>query len=139
MKLLYFWFFSNLVIAQDSLFWFNTTDVIDSIPESPKVIDKIFIKSQFKNLDRMKLNTLSDAKGFRLQIYESSSVEEANKKILKFKKALTDSIYMSFEAPFYKVRYGNYSTREQAEIEKKNILSKGYKSVWIVKSNIHLK
>ena len=139
MKLLYFWFFSNLVIAQDSLFWFNTTDVIDSIPESPKVIDKIFIKSQFKNLDRMKLNTLSDAKGFRLQIYESSSVEEANKKILKFKKALTDSVYMSFEAPFYKVRYGNYSTREQAEIEKKNMLRKGFKSVWIVKSNIHLK
>ena len=139
MKLLYFWFFSNLVIAQDSLFWFNTTDVIDSIPDSPKVIDKIFIKSQFKNLDRMKLNTLSDAKGFRLQIYETSSVEEANKKILKFKKALRDSIYMSFEAPFYKVRYGNYSTREQAEIEKKNMLRKGFKSVWIVKSNIHLK
>ena len=139
MKLLYFWFFSNLVIAQDSLFWFNTTDVIDSIPDSPKVIDKVFIKSQFKNLDRMKLNTLSDAKGFRLQIYETSSVEEANKKILKFKKALRDSIYMSFEAPFYKVRYGNYSTREQAEIEKKNMLRKGFKSVWIVKSNIHLK
>ncbi|MBT5782767.1 MAG: SPOR domain-containing protein [Candidatus Marinimicrobia bacterium] len=139
MKLFYFWFFLNFVTAQDSLFWFNTTDVIDSIPDSPKVIDKIFIKSQFKNLDRMKLNTLSDAKGFRLQIYETSSVEEANKKILKFKKALRDSIYMSFEAPFYKVRYGNYSTREQAEIEKKNILSKGYKSVWIVKSNIHLK
>ena len=139
MKLFYFWFFLNFVTAQDSLFWFNTTDVIDSIPESPKVIDKVFIKSQFKNLDRMKLNTLSDAKGFRLQIYETSSVEEANKKILKFKKALRDSIYMSFEAPFYKVRYGNYSTREQAEIEKKNILSKGYKSVWIVKSNIHLK
>ena len=139
MKLFYFWFFLNFVTAQDSLFWFNTTDVIDSIPDSPKVIDKVFIKSQFKNLDRMKLNTLSDAKGFRLQIYETSSVEEANKKILKFKKALRDSIYMSFEAPFYKVRYGNYSTREQAEIEKKNILSKGYKSVWIVKSNIHLK
>ena len=139
MKLLYFWFFLNFVIAQDSLFWFNTTDVIDSIPDSPKVIDKVFIKSQFKNLDRMKLNTLSDAKGFRLQIYETSSVEEANKKILKFKKALRDSIYMSFEAPFYKVRYGNYSTREQAEIEKKNMLRKGFKSVWIVKSNIHLK
>ena len=129
MKLFYFWFFLNFVTAQDSLFWFNTTDVIDSIPDSPKVIDKVFIKSQFKNLDRMKLNTLSDAKGFRLQIYESSSVEEANKKILKFKKALTDSVYMSFEAPFYKVRYGNYSTREQAEIEKKNILSKGLKSL----------
>jgi len=139
MKLFYFWFFLNFVTAQDSLFWFNTTDVIDSIPDSPKVIDKVFIKSQFKNLDRMKLNTLSDSKGFRLQIYETSSVEEANKKILKFKKALRDSIYMSFEAPFYKVRYGNYSTREQAEIEKKNMLRKGFKSVWIVKSNIHLK
>ena len=139
MKLFYFWFFLNFVTAQDSLFWFNTTDVIDSIPDSPKVIDKVFIKSQFKNLDRMKLNTLSDAKGFRLQIYETSSVEEANKKILKFKKALRDSIYMSFEAPFYKVRYGNYSTREQAEIEKKNMLRKGFKSVWIIKSNIHLK
>jgi len=139
MKFFYLWFFLNFVTAQDSLFWFNTTDVIDSIPDSPKVIDKVFIKSQFKNLDRMKLNTLSDSKGFRLQIYETSSVEEANKKILKFKKALRDSIYMSFEAPFYKVRYGNYSTREQAEIEKKNMLRKGFKSVWIVKSNIHLK
>ena len=85
MKLFYFWFFLNFVTAQDSLFWFNTTDVIDSIPESPKVIDKIFIKSQFKNLDRMKLNTLSDAKGFRLQIYESSSVEEANKNLNEFR------------------------------------------------------
>ena len=136
MKLFYFLLLFNLSIGQDSLFWFNTTDVIDSIPETPKVMDRIFNKSQLKNLDILKLNILSNIEGFRLQIYETSSVEEANKKISKFKKNLTDSIYMSFEAPFYKVRYGDYPTREQAEIEKKKILRKGYKSVWIVRSNI---
>ena len=136
MKLFYFLLFFNLSIGQDSLFWFNTTDVIDSIPETPKVMDRIFNKSQLKNLDILKLNILSNIEGFRLQIYETSSVEEANQKISKFKKNLTDSIYMSFEAPFYKVRYGDYRTREQAEIEKKKILRKGYKSVWIVRSNI---
>ena len=136
MKLIYFLFFFNLLIGQDSLFWFKTTDVLDSIPETPKVMDRIFNKSQLKNLDLMKLNSSSSIEGFRLQIYETSSVEEANKKIVKFKKILTDSIYMSFEAPFYKIRYGDYPTREQAEIEKKKILRKGYKSVWIVRSNI---
>ena len=30
---------------------------------------------------------------------------------------------MSFEAPFYKIRYGDYPTRERAEIEKKKILN----------------
>ena len=139
MKLFYFLLFFNLSIGQDSLFWFNTTDVIDSIPETPKVMDRIFNKSQLKNLDILKINILSNIEGFRLQIYETSSVEEANKKISKFKKNLTDSIYMSFEAPFYKVRYGDYPTREQAEIEKKKILKKGYKSVWIVRSNIIMK
>ena len=136
MKLIYFLFFFNFSIGQDSLFWFKTTDVLDSIPETPKVMDRIFNKSQLKNLDIMKLNTSSSIEGFRLQIHETSSVEEANKKIKKFKNILTDSIYMSFEAPFYKIRYGDYPTREQAEIEKKKILRKGYKTVWIVRSNI---
>lgn len=139
MKLFYLLFFFNLSIAQDSLFWFNTSNVIDSIPETPKVMDKIFNKSHFRNLDITKLTILSNAEGFRLQIYESSSMEDVNNKILKFKKTLSDSIYISFEAPFYKVRYGDYPTREQAEIARKNISRKGYKSVWIVRSNILLK
>ena len=139
MKLFHLLFFLNLSISQDSLFWFNSTSVIDSIPETPKVMDKIFNKTHFGNLELKKLNILSNAEVFRLQIYESSSVDDVNNKILKFKKTLSDSIYISFEAPFYKVRYGDYPTREQAEIARKNISRLGFKSVWIVRSNILLK
>ena len=43
---------------------------------------------------------------------------------------------MIFEAPLYKIRYGNYITKQQAEDVKKDLRNKGYKNIWIVKSRI---
>lgn len=126
----------NLIFCQDSLYWFDMNNVIDSIPETPKVLDKIFNKTLNKNLSEIKLkpNDLKD--GYRLQIFESSSVSKANKKMEKFKKILGDSLYMSFEAPFYKIQYGNFSNRDEAEQEKKNIARRGFKDIWIIRSRI---
>lgn len=126
----------NFTYCQDSLFWFDMNDVIDSIPQTPKVLDKIFNESQNKNLFEKKLKSKNLKEGFRLQVYETSSVSKANKKIEKLKKILGDSLYLSFEAPFYKIHYGNFSNRDEAEREKKKIARKGYKDIWIVKSRI---
>ena len=43
---------------------------------------------------------------------------------------------MSFEAPFYKIQYGNFSNRDEAEQEKKNIARRGFKDIWIIRSRI---
>ncbi len=126
----------NFIYCQDSLFWFDMNDVLDSIPETPKVLDKIFNESQNKNLLRIKLKSNISKEGYRLQIFESSSVSKVNKKIKKFKKILGDSLYISFDAPFYKIQYGNFSNRDEAEREKKNIANKGFKNVWVIRSRI---
>ena len=127
----------SLLNAQDSLYWFDMSKVRDSIPYTPKVLDKVFGTSQLKILDSLKNIQVSTREGFRLQIFESSSADEANRVLKKFNKSFSDSLYMIFEAPLYKIRYGNYITKQQAEDVKKDLRNKGYKNIWVVKSRIH--
>ena len=126
----------GLLNAQDSLYWFDMSKVRDSIPYTPKVLDKVFGTSQLKILDSLKNIQVSTQEGFRLQIFESSSADEANRVLKKFNKSFSDSLYMIFEAPLYKIRYGNYITKQEAEDVKKDLRNKGYKNIWIVKSRI---
>ena len=126
----------NFCYCQDSLFWYDMSNVIDSIPKTPKVLDKIFNETQNKNLLAIKLKSNNLKEGYRLQIFETSSVEKANRKFKKLKKVLSDSLYISFEAPFYKIRYGNFTSKDDAEREKKNIAKKGFKDIWIIRSRI---
>ena len=126
----------GLLNAQDSLYWFDMSKVRDPIPYTPKVLDKVFGTSQLKILDSLKNIQVSTREGFRLQIFESSSADEANRVLKKFNKIFSDSLYMIFQAPLYKIRYGNYITKQQAEDVKKDLRNKGYKNIWVVKSRI---
>ena len=126
----------GLLNAQDSLYWFDMSKVRDSIPYTPKVLDKVFGTSQLKILDSLKNIQVSTREGFRLQIFESSSADEVNRVLKKFNKSFSDSLYMIFEAPLYKISYGNYITKQEAEDVKKDLRNKGYKNIWVVKSRI---
>ena len=128
--------FNTLLFSQDSLYWFDMSKVRDPIPSSPKVLDKVFGISQLNVLDSIKNARVSTREGFRLQIYESSAAEQANKIFKKYEKALSDSLYIIFEVPLYKIHYGNFITKSEAEVAKKSLKSKGYKNIWIVKSRI---
>lgn len=125
-----------LLFSQDSLYWFDMSKVRDPIPSSPKVLDKVFGISQLNVLDSIKNARVSTREGFRLQIYESSAAEQANKIFKKYEKALSDSLYIIFEVPLYKIHYGNFITKSEAEVAKKSLKNKGYKNIWIVKSRI---
>ena len=128
--------FQRILFAQDSLFWFDMSKVRDPIPKTPIIMDKIFGLSQFTMIDSLKKIKISTLDGYRLQLYESSSAGEANKKMGKYRKSLKDSLYLVFDAPLYKIRYGNYVTKNEAEIEKNNLKNKGYRTAWVVKSRI---
>ena len=134
--LIYSALFTGCLLAQDSLFWFDMNTVRDPIPKTPKVLDKIFGISQLGVLDSLKNARITTKDGFRLQIIETSSVDEANLNLRKFREALTDSVYMIFEAPFYKLQYGNFVTKKDAEIEKLKLNREGYQDIWIVRSRI---
>ena len=107
--------FQRILLAQDSLFWFDMSKVRDPIPKTPIIMDKIFGLSQFTMIDSLKKIKISTLDGYRLQLYESSSAGEANKKMGKYRKSLKDSLYLVFDAPLYKIRYGNYVTKNEAE------------------------
>ena len=128
--------FTGCLLAQDSLFWFDMNTVLDPVPNTPKVLDKIFGTSQLGVLDSLKNVRITTQDGFRLQVFETSSVEEAKRSLRKFEKALDDSVYMIFEAPLYKLRTGNFVTKREAENEKLKLNREGYKDVWIVRSRI---
>ena len=134
--LLFLLLFTGYLLAQDSLFWFDMNSVRDPVPKTPKILDKIFGTSQFGLLDSLKNIRITTQEGYRLQIFESSSVEEANRTLRKFERSLKDSVYMVFEAPLYKLRLGNFITKKEAEKQKENLNKKGYKNIWIVRSRI---
>tara|TARA_Y100001935_G_scaffold214650_1_gene185854 strand:- start:751 stop:1188 length:438 start_codon:yes stop_codon:yes gene_type:complete len=127
---------ATCINAQDSLFWFDMTTVRDPMPKTPKVMDQIFEKSQIKLIDSLKTVRVTTSDGFRLQLYEASLVEHATQKLKNLEKVLSDSLYMVFDAPLYKIRYGNFPTKAEAEKSRKLLANKGLKNVWIVKSRI---
>jgi hypothetical protein len=130
-------FFQNFLFSQDSLFWFDMSKVRDSIPTTPMVVDKIFGISQLKIIDSLRNIQIATKEGYRLQLFESSTVDEANKIMTKYGKSLNDSIYLVFDAPLYKIQYGDFVTKDQAELVKAELRKKGYKKVWIVRSRIN--
>lgn len=130
-------FFQNFLFSQDSLFWFDISKVRDPIPTTPMVVDKIFGISQLKIIDSLRNIQIATKEGYRLQLFESSTVDEANKIMMKYGKSLNDSIYLVFDAPLYKIQYGDFVTKDQAELVKEELRKKGYKKVWIVRSRIN--
>ena len=130
--------FSTL-FAQDSLFWFDMSTVKDPIPLAPKVLDGIYGTSQIKVLDSLKDIRATTRDGFRIQVFETSSSEKAINVFKKYKKRMEDSLYVIFDAPLYKIQYGNFSKKYEAENVKKKLSRKGFKNIWIVRSRIEQK
>ena len=132
-------FFFDIVISQDSLFWFGMSKVRDKVPKTPMVIDNVFGKSQLSILDSVMNSINSTVDGYRIQLFQSSQVSEANTILRKYDKVLSDSLYIVFDAPLYKIRYGDFINKEKAENAKVLLKKKGIKKMWIVKSRINQK
>ena len=139
MKIRYLIICLNTLFAQDSLFWFDMSTVKDPIPLAPKVLDIIYGTSQIKVLDSLKDVRATTRDGFRIQVFETSSSEKANNVFKKYKRKLDDSLYVIFDAPLYKIQYGNFSKKYEAENVKKKLSRKGFKNIWIVRSRIEHK
>ena len=139
MKIRYLIICFNTLFAQDSLFWFDMSTVKDPIPFAPKVLDGIYKTSQIKVLDSLKEIRTSTRDGFRIQVFETSSSEKAINVFKKYKKKMDDSLYVIFDAPLYKIQYGNFSKKYEAENVKKILSRKGFNNIWIVRSRIEQK
>ncbi len=75
--------------------------------------------------------------GFRIQVLATTEIDEAN--ALKSELGSIpqiDSVYVSYDSPYYKVRVGDFPARPEANPLLKQLISAGYKDAWIVADRI---
>ncbi|MBN2379826.1 SPOR domain-containing protein [candidate division WOR-3 bacterium] len=74
--------------------------------------------------------------GYRVQIFASSTNEGANKVASEARFKFTESVYVEYDAPYYKVRVGDYKNRSDAEILREKARNVGYSDAWIVQTEV---
>ncbi len=87
------------------------------------------------------LITYHEVDGFRVQIFAGRNVEAAT---MTKTKALADfelynqKVYFIFEAPFYKIRVGDFTDRTKAEKARELARKLGYREAFVVKSKVRV-
>jgi hypothetical protein len=77
------------------------------------------------------------ALGFRIQIFASAKIDEANMaKQSALETITTDSLYVVYDPPVYKVRVGDYTSRFDANKALAGIIQNGYPDAWVVNDRI---
>ncbi|MBD3287106.1 hypothetical protein GF359_10615 [candidate division WOR-3 bacterium] len=75
--------------------------------------------------------------GYRVQIFASSTNDGANKVASEARFKFTESVYVEYEAPYYKVRVGDYINKSDAEILKDKARNLGYSDAWIAQTEVN--
>jgi hypothetical protein len=77
--------------------------------------------------------------GFRLQLLSTKDLESATRSKAMAQEQFSDlqlKFYLEFDSPYYKVRTGDFKTRQEAESMRGIVRSRGYPQAWIVKTKI---
>ncbi len=77
--------------------------------------------------------------GFRVQILSTKNIENATTAKQIAKEQFSDlgvQLYLDFDSPYYKVRLGDFKTREEAERALSVVRSQGYLKAWIVPAKV---
>ncbi len=77
--------------------------------------------------------------GYRVQLISTKDLEGAT----KFKQIVSEQFadldyhfYIEFDSPYYKVRMGDFQTREEAQQARQIVQSRGYPKAFIVKTKV---
>ena len=75
--------------------------------------------------------------GFRVQIYSSTSIDEANVQFTEAQGIFPmEWFYLVYDPPAYKIRAGNFLTRFDAEKFVKQLSDRGYRDAWVVPEKV---
>lgn len=75
--------------------------------------------------------------GFRVQVLTTQDIDQAVQLRDTLSLALQDDwVYIVHDAPYYKVRVGNYTDRPSANKTAKTLIEKGYSTAWVVPDQV---
>jgi len=111
--------------------------VKDIQPNWPVIINNVLDDSTsfefLLSLDSVK----SVSEGYRVQVLATRYYERADSLAVLMKNTVSDSVYVDFEAPNYKVRIGDFIDRDSAESLQQDLVKMGYNSAWILRTRIN--
>jgi len=114
----------------------NQKKLKDVTPNWPVIVNNSLDDSSSFDMVLIKDSTQLISEGFRVQILATRYFEYADSLAISISKRITDSVYVEFEVPNYKVRVGDFINRDSAESLQQELLNMGYKSAWILRSRI---
>ena len=75
--------------------------------------------------------------GFRVQIFSSQDIDEANTKLAEVQGLFPEEwFYLVYDAPSYKIRAGNFVIRFEAERFANRLSTRGYRDAWVVPEKV---
>lgn len=82
--------------------------------------------------------------GFRVQLYSSADVEATRARREEMRARLQElglsqgRLDIIFDAPYHKLRFGDFATKKEADGVLRQLHQAGLKEAWIVRDNILL-
>jgi len=106
--------------------------VINNIESEPVSgnIDSIESELKFEELERQ---------GYRIQIFSTSDNSVAKEVEQQASIEFSESVYVTYDPPYYKVRVGDCLEREKADNLRRKAVSIGYRDAWVVRDKIKVK
>lgn len=76
--------------------------------------------------------------GYRIQVYATTDFKDAERKKEDLMASLDESVYVIYEAPYYKIRVGDFADELGAKNLKRKLTDKGY-DAWVVQSKVRIR
>lgn len=76
---------------------------------------------------------------FRIQLFSSKVYGASRQEFLIAEEIFDRNVYLDYEVPYYKIRVGDFSNREDAEIYLLKVRTSGYSDAWVVAVNINVR
>ncbi|MFH0989016.1 MAG: SPOR domain-containing protein [bacterium] len=129
---------AKATIAEYELFFNNSDYYID--PENISTTKRSSGRSRAASLNDSIILQTDIAPGYRIQLFSSANIDEANTmKTVAVEKIATDSVYIVYDPPIYKVRVGDFRSRVEANQTLRVLIEKGFPDSWIVPDQINVR
>ena len=77
------------------------------------------------------------AQGFRVQVFSTANIDEANAKKAELEAAIPqERVYLEYDPPTYKIRVGNFLNRYDADRFVRYLSDKGFAGAWAVPQRV---
>ena len=135
-KLVFLILLSDPILAQD-IQLIDHKIVKDIHPNWPVIINNVLDDSTSFEFVLSLDSVQSVLEGYRVQVLATRYIERADSLAAIMKNTISDSVYVDFEAPNYKVRVGDFIDRDSAESLQQDLVQMGYNSAWVLRTRIN--